>query len=106
MTDQSVYLSRDIYVCYSQVRHDPIELLKKKFMAACYSYKGDWITMFKKMDKDGSGDLDIDEFKDALRFEAKISTDILPDEDILDVFKVRASVFAVVFESFCDYFGF
>ena len=57
-------------------------------MAACYSYKGDWLVMFRKMDKDGSGDLDMEEFTNALRFEAKINKDILPDDDIKDVFAV------------------
>ncbi len=51
-------------------------------------YKGDWIAMFKKVDKNGSGDLDLQEFHDALRFEAKISREVLPDEDVMDVFRV------------------
>lgn len=83
------------------MRHDPIELLKKKFMAACYSYKGDWLVMFRKVDKDGSGDLDMEEFTNALRFEAKINKDILPDEDIKDVFAVRFLVCHVVWFVWC-----
>ena len=67
--------------------NDPIELAKKKIEAASYSYGRDWAKMFRTIDKDGSGQLDLEEFRKLLRTRARIPVSQLTDDHIRSLFE-------------------
>ena len=61
--------------------------LKRRIRACAYSVGGvDWRKLFRHYDRDNSGNLELAEFRSALRRDGKVSRDILSDTDIVHVF--------------------
>ena len=75
--------SQDIFERRSELEH--LDALKHRIRASSYSMFGqDWDAIFRKFDKDGSGELDMDEFCAALRGHAEAAS--LHDDDLVDLF--------------------
>ena len=66
---------------------DGVELIKRKIRAASYRDGGqDWDTLFLQHDRDGNGELDINEFTRALRHTAGVSRQELSDDRLRKLF--------------------
>ena len=69
----------------SQVREKSI---RSKLRAAAYTIGGiNWYKLFKHYDRDNSGALDYDEFRRAVRRDAKLTVSQLPDSDLRWLFR-------------------
>ena len=65
----------------------PVEMAKRKLEAACYGRYRDWEQLFVKLDTDGNGSLDPEEFRLGLRKVARIPVTLLSDFDSLRLFR-------------------
>ena len=64
-----------------------IKQVRNKLKAAAYSSGGvDWHRLFKHYDRNNTGELNLIQFKRALRSDAKISVSILPDNSVRHLF--------------------
>jgi hypothetical protein len=76
--------SQDILETRSDLAH--LDMLKHRIRAASYGMFGqDWDAIFGRFDKDGSGELDIDEFCAALRGHGEAAA--LSHDDLVDLFR-------------------
>jgi Ca2+-binding EF-hand superfamily protein len=67
---------------------DSIEQLKRKMRAASYRDGGqNWDKLFQQYDRDGSGELDLEEFTRAIRRDAGVTRAIFSDDDLDRLFK-------------------
>ena len=70
-----------------RVEADEVKALKKKLRASAMSFGGvDWGRLFKQYDRDNSGDLDFEEFRGAVRKNAKISQNDMTDQELYKIF--------------------
>ena len=67
---------------------DSIEQLKRKMRAASYRDGGqNWDKLFQQYDRDGSGELDLEEFTRAIRRDAGVTRAIFSDDDLDRLFR-------------------
>jgi Ca2+-binding EF-hand superfamily protein len=67
---------------------DSTELLKRKIRAASYRDGGqNWDALFKQYDRDGSGELDMEEFTHAIRRDAGVTRAVFSDEELARLFE-------------------
>ena len=65
-----------------------LEKIRQKLYAASYSDGGmDWLKLFKQVDKDKSGSLGMGEFRACIRKGARISSSVVSELEIREVFK-------------------
>ena len=65
-----------------------LERVRHKFRAVSYSMgKRDFRKLFRHYDRDNSGELDFEEFRRAVRKDAKITADVVSDEELLEMFE-------------------
>eukprot|EP01045_Picozoa_sp_COSAG04_P025492 COSAG04_NODE_3354_length_2900_cov_14.029275_2_plen_771_part_01 len=62
--------------------------LRKKFQAAAYTSQGvDLDLLFRQYDHDGSGELEFEEFRQAVRKTGRLSVNQVPDGDLREMFR-------------------
>ena len=70
-------------------RKNKMASLKHTLQAAAYGGSaGSWNNIFEHYDTDGSGELDFDEFRKAVRRHGRMSVRSVPDGDLREVFAI------------------
>ena len=89
-------------------RKNKMGALKYKMQAAAYGGDAEsWVDIFKHYDSDGSGELDFDEFRKAIRRHGRMSIRSVTDDELKEVFAVvdtdcGGTVSAEEFQRFVD----